>query len=280
MRKRITNGSVFLDSNVVQKITTKSQGHDLQKRLKGDFKLKYVLSPMTAGEALRGLYYSDPTYFAQHKERIWCLLNGDPTTLTELPLPAQFVFATVLQLPVGPAETTRQTYKRALKTVVAASSKDEIEKYDVRVSRKRTMGVTLKPLVQNYEAAMGIYVSELKLLKDRTTKRGTAEEWAEASFSEEARTRGHKISAEGYNVIGQRLAAAFSVFTALSVMAQNTGKNQYKFEEHPQELIDVLQLMYLCDPKMHILTGDKRLRDKALKASEANRILLFDDVMP
>lgn len=53
---------------------------------------------------------------------------------------------------------------------------------------------------------------------------------------------------------------------------------KYRFDEHPEDLVDAQQLYYLLDPEMYFVTNDNRLIDYVRGSSQANRIITFDQL--
>jgi hypothetical protein len=88
----------------------------------------------------------------------------------------------------------------------------------------------------------------------------------------------HQFSLKPYKddckLLASSLDAAFRFGLALSEMAKNKS---YDFTAHASDWGDVLQLYYLCDEAMHMLTLDADFRNRTKGSVQRSRILLYSD---
>jgi hypothetical protein len=71
-----------------------------------------------------------------------------------------------------------------------------------------------------------------------------------------------------------RLDAAYRFDYALCEMAKTQN---YDFKKHANDWGDVLQLFYLCDEAMHVLTADQDFCNRTKGSFQSSRILIYSE---
>jgi hypothetical protein len=74
--------------------------------------------------------------------------------------------------------------------------------------------------------------------------------------------------------LANSLDAAFRYSSSLGKMAKDKG---YDFSKHASDWGDTVQLYYLCDQSMHVLTSDADFRNRMKGSSQSARILLYPE---
>jgi hypothetical protein len=88
-------------------------------------------------------------------------------------------------------------------------------------------------------------------------------------------TVGVKLDESKSAQFGAALDAAYAYSNAMFQLALTSD---YKFKNKTGDWVDWHHPFYLCDPTMHLLTQDAKLKTRCLPSPQASRILLFDDL--
>jgi hypothetical protein len=233
---------------------------------------RYVVSPLTLCELLRGVACGTELYFNENREAIRVLVPS-PARDRFLPFPSAFVLKTVLNCEQGaPSLPTRQ-FDMWVRVVLKASSKHELEAGDVRLgpSSACTYGFNSGLHVSQLLDGEREHVAELQKLREGDLLIPSRLAWAAGILARQGLTP----SDESCQKVAQALDAAFHFDMSLYERARTSN---YNFEKHSTDWIDEQQLYYLSDPRMRFLTADARLQRWINGSCQANRVLDLDSI--
>ena len=74
--------------------------------------------------------------------------------------------------------------------------------------------------------------------------------------------------------LGAALEAAYVYDQALVQLM----KGGYNAEKNRNDWIDSQQLFYLCDPRVHLITDDSKIRDRCKTSDQSERVILVSEL--
>ena len=115
----------------------------------------------------------------------------------------------------------------------------------------------------------------LEDLRHQRKTRPTPEEWVRVSF----RMFDIPLNSEQVVMMTKGLEAAIAHNDFLCQQAQAKSKKPYDFHNssHRGDWVDLHQVMYLADPTMHLLTGDKPIFERIKHTEQSKRIYRWND---
>ena len=263
---------LFFDTNVLESLATppfNAYLEKIRKHLSHEF--VYVLSPLTVDELLLGIHSGDEQFFRKDQAKMEVLRGVGQIRL--LPFPASFALKQALEIHVNPPTASAAVVKKSIDAVIRARSKAHLEQglVPLRLSRK-TGGLNFEPIVQRHTLGKAEHARILESLRAKQVRRPTSVEWVKKSF----RYFGLELGDGDWLKLASAMEAAFTLNDFLCDQAE---QERYDFAKHDSDWIDVHQLFYLCDPSVHFLTRDVKLRNRIGKCGQASRIILLDEVV-
>jgi hypothetical protein len=260
---------MFFDTNVLEPLSKPPLDASLDRiRRHLSQKYVYVVSPLTIDELLLGAHGGDPKLFTRDQAKMRVLRGAGK--LQVIDPPATFALKQVLRLNISPPSPVEVA--KTVEVFLRARSRQELEEGLVPRRFGRTGGINFEAVTQRHVWGRTEHARILELLRVKSIRRPTAEEWVRRSFRDFAPATPDSDWAK----LATALEAAYSLDEYLCDEAE-FGK--YRFAEHGSDWIDLHQLFYLSVPHMHLLTSDKRLRNRVKGCTQAARIVAFQDVL-
>lgn len=257
------NNRLFFDTNVLQTVIAEGCVDRVRRYTKQNY--RYVVSPMTTNELLLGVANGDPLYFPKDQARASVLRGSEPFTM--LALPGAFALKQLLNKPVKSPNDEKGGFKQCLKILLEAESKDQLARFEVGPKKRR---LNFDALQARHNAGKGEHARILEALRSGELREPNQHQWVQTSF----RNFGVVLEDEQWSKLGSALDAAFALNRFLCRQAR---QNTYDFAEHDSDWVDIQQLFYLSAPDVHMVTTDKRLRERVGATHGASRIILLRD---
>jgi hypothetical protein len=269
---------LIFDTNVCGKLLTSSYRGDLEginRRLSRNFRV--VISFVTFIELLDGIKGGDATHFESDKQRLRFMAGGGRPTF--LRLPGAFALSKVLGIEpahlrsvskLGPAD-----FQKWFCLILRAEGRDEMLRSGVKhplAQRQLAAGFDPANITREQRAAKTAHRRILEDVRDGKRPSPSPDVWAAGI----ALALGRRIQQSQATLLANRLDAAYQYRKAMCDVAA-TGS--YNFDKHDGDWNDYQQLFYLCDPSIHLLTDDAKLRKRVVKSPQRDRILDLRDFL-
>lgn len=229
---------------------------------------RMVVSPETLIELMDTLKGGTGEYFDIDKRRLK-IMAGKEGDGYFLPFPGEFALRKSLGLSV-PATFSPNAFKRWYRLITSASTRYELFEAGIKRGDKTT---TFDPdvIVQQQKAGKQSYREWLQTAVTGAYAFPPPERWAMA-FAKEL---GYDISSEQATTLASDLSAAYefrkSIFTSASA-----NKN-FNSDKRDGDWVDGQQLIYLCDPTIHIVTEESSIREKCSDSPQRHRVLILKE---
>lgn len=253
--------SMFLDTNTCERMASPKTRSVISKRF------SIVVSPLSLMELIDGIRGgTSEDHFRADQKKMAALTGTDPKRRRFLRWPVAFVLQTVLarnhNLPIEQPLALR----KIATCVLRAHSKSHLDAGTVRLSVGNGWGINLDNVQERQDLGKSIHREWLREAK--TGKRFPGpEQWALRFGNSFLQA---EISSSEALKLAERLSAAREYQKELFVtVSQNPN---YDINAHDSDWVDGQQLMYLCDPAMHMLTLDNKLIERVRASPQCNRI--------
>jgi hypothetical protein len=220
---------------------------------------RIAVAATTVLELLRSVKPGTAAYFSQDQAKFRACRCGDEFA-RYMELPVDFAMNRILGIP----NANRDESKRYVKAVLKARSQAEFFKgFDPHKFER----------VFNEDASH--YSKWLENAKSGKYGFPTPQAWGATYWS----------NYEGFNAISQEQATKLAEgLTALysyekAVFGIADGNESLNTEKRKSDWVDAQQLVYLCVPDMHLLTDDRKLKERASTSTQSDRILILPDLM-
>jgi hypothetical protein len=259
---------IFFDTNTLEILRSSNSIEAPRLRQYIGSRYRYIISPLTVAELLRGIHNGDPTKFYRDKEKALILRGNPPPRVIELP--GKFVFREVISRVVEFPGDTRNLFHCAFKQLLRAKSREELQSGPKGVSTDNLNRFHIEEEKKHYRMLENVRSGSYHRPKD-------ALEWVKTSFLSST-----GIKDEFHESEWKRIAAAMEIAFAMnSVLCDRATKkaNTYNFEKHKSDWIDVQQLFYLAAPDVTFITRDERLRNTIKGICDTSRIITLQEVI-
>ncbi len=261
---------IFLDTNVSWKLNDPAYRGDVERIMSviaTEFKI--VVSAQTFYELLDAIQGGGGSDFQSDRELFKWMLGRE-----FLRLPGAFALRRLgLESPFtkfGPAD-----FRDCLDTIVRARSREQLFSGGVQALRRgkwRCVGMLPVVIRQQHRLGQKQHREWLEAVRDGKATLLPDEQWA----VEYGKMLGQNLTEEQ----AQRFALGLdAVYSYGKVLCDLVANGSYNFEKHKGDWIDLQQLHYLCDPDIHLLTDDRRLRKRVEKCSQGARVLDFREFL-
>jgi hypothetical protein len=264
---------LILDTNVCGKLLTPAYSSDLE-RIKGRINRTYrvVISPETFIELLETIRGGDGSHFETDRDRLRLMSGGGKPTFLEFP--GAFVVWKVLGLKstvtrFGPAD-----FERWFRLVLIAKSRDQMINGLVDDPRSSRISYRFSPerVTAQQNSGKAAHRRQLEKTREAGETRVSGIHWAAGI----AKAVGHSLTSQQATRLLESLDAAFHYRNELQHLV---CKGEYNFDKHSGDWVDWQQLFYLCDPHIHVLTDDVRLKKRVGDSPQGERILVLRDFL-
>ena len=272
----IVRPKIFLDTgiciNVANGIIDPAEWRRVQKWIASRY--RYVISFITLKELLIKLARGSDAYFEQNKRPLRVLWS--PANRSFLPYPAVLALRTALGMrSVARSDDSgmieEQWAKTVLGNVLKAPNKAALKRgIKVRNQRGSMWTFDLDHFDTHENSPQMEHAQLLEGIRDGNIEMPKPNSWAAWILHQ----FGITPLTEDCEKLGLSLDAAFRFSVALSEMAKNRS---YDFTAHASDWGDALQLYYLCDARMHLLTLDADFRNRTKGSVQGSRILLYSE---
>jgi predicted nucleic acid-binding protein len=272
----IVRPRIFLDTNICINVANGSIDPDewrrVQRRLVTNY--RYCISVITLKELFSKLARGDEAHFDQNKGPLKVL--DTPAKKTFLPYPHVFALRTVLRIMSAARSDcsglAEEEWARAvLRAVLDAPSKRNL-KHGIPVRNRRDQIQTFdldhfdahenRPQHEHAQLLQGIREGRVEKPEPKKTAAWILQDLGFTPYTKHCEK------------LASSLDAAFRFSSALSKLSRDKG---YDYGAHASDWGDSLQLFYLCDPSMHLLTSDGDFRTRTKGSLQSSRILLYSE---
>jgi hypothetical protein len=217
-----------------------------------------------------GIKGGDGTFFDMDKRRLQIAACYGQARF--LPFPITFALKTILGLGAPLTHLSPADLKQALTITLKAKSRDDLFTGNVKLSSRgnRRYGIDPALISEPMEIGERQHVRSFEGLKTGTIIFPPPETWAMAL----AEDVGCKVSQEQAARLASRLESAY----AYDQETARLMKHGYNVQNNRNDWIDSQQLFYLCDPHMHLINGDTRIRDRCKTSAQSKRVLLVSEL--
>jgi hypothetical protein len=266
---------LFLDTNVCINVAKERIAPDswakAQRYISRNF--EYRISPHTVVELLIGLQRGKPEFFEENQRNLKALasIGGDPAIL---PFPGAYAAQVVLQLKVTPAPNSSPAdVRRWLLVVIRAKEAADLSKgVEIPGITRALATLDLSQMEVQLQVAKDQHSTRLQRARSENRPVPTREEW------------GHLLGDVGVHLendaearrVTDALDAAYVLDSELFQLARS---NTYDFARHDTDYLDMNQLYYLCNPRMHMLTEEVNLPRRVQASPQRTRILRVGDIL-
>lgn len=261
------NPKLFLDTNVCSKLLSAPYDlhyEDIKKRIGERYQM--VVSTETLIEMMDILKGGNGEYFEWDVKRIRVMAGID--TPTFLPSVGEFSLRQSLGIE-QPAKFQPNDFEKWYRVITSASSRTQLFEYGVRWKSDR-FKINPAVVVDQQRAGKDSYREWLEICR---TGRAfpPPERWAWTH----ARPFNLNLTLEQALKLGNDLSAAYEFSKSQFGKAKNDPKFKVDAEARQNDWVDGQQLMYLCDPTLHMLTDDSRIKSECSASPQSERIFLL-----
>lgn len=232
-----------------------------------DQQYRYIISPLSMFELFFGLAASEGNHFATHQERFRQLWG--PRTPLVLELPEAFAIKKALGVDVPAPPESPEQHRNNILIVLAAKSKEDIETGRVRLpSQRKGFGLDLADMAKARQLMITDHAVLLEAVRYGTQAKPTERDWARSHLAKyHLPTDDHTADA-----LVTQLDAAYQYDRWL----WSQSKGPYDYDKNGSDFIDSMQLYYLADPNMYLMTQDKKILNRIGTSTQKARIIDFD----
>lgn len=267
---------LFIDTNVCSKAAS---GIDVGtwfrvKRQRTERGLKYVVCPLVVVELLDALVASQDQFFDEHKRRFEVLRDD---AVEYLRFPGDFAMNAVYGVSSAASRLGPSDFRQWVEIVCRAQNREELRQGNVPAygSDLVTFGLDARMLQDFRETGLKGHKDRMQAIRGSSTDLSFAPRpWALAVM----RSQGIVArDAADLDRFGEQLNAAYQYDKHVSELASNTT---YRFDakERSGDRIDSELLYYLSAPDIHIITGDRNLRERCRSSPQSARIWLISEL--
>jgi hypothetical protein len=233
---------------------------------------RYAISAITLYELIASIAHGDDQHFSENQARLKIL--REPPKRKILPLTRDFIRSTIFHLPPQKPDFAPERMKIWIDVILAAKTKQEVRgpiMLPRSGNRKPPYGFDLSHLANHIKEGKRHNAAELEGLRQGAFGIPTTERWAESRLKE----CGVETSAQNVTTLLEAVDAARRYDFSLFSMAKNRA---YDFGRHDSDWLDIMQLCYLADPLVHVVTSDANMKLRTRGSPQADRILTFDEL--
>lgn len=225
----------------------------------------YCISPLVVAELSEGLLLGDEDHFELNQSRLRRLYNLSACRVF-LPLPKYYVLQQLFDIERQPPPEIETDYELCLKVAIAARNKDQLDSGVLVPGAVDLYRLNLDKLVSEFAASRGKYVDLMNVFRAGRWDGSDWVPWMRGTITH----LGLEISDSNLRSVASGLDAMYHYQAAVFGLLQADG---FDFSKHTSDLVDGQLLQYLCDPNLHFVTADKKMRNRTARSTQASRIL-------
>lgn len=228
---------------------------------------RYIISPLSMFELFFGLAGSKGNRFATHQGRFRQLCG--PGTPSVLALPEAFAIKKALGVDVPPPPETPAQHLKNIRIVLAARGEPDIETGLVRLPNQgKGFGLDLRDMANARQSMIRDHAALLEAVRNGTQTKPSGRDWARSHLAKyHLPTDDHTSDA-----LVTQLDAAYQYDRWL----WSQSKGSYDYDKAGSDLIDSMQLYYLADQNMYLMTRDKKIVKRIGNSTQKAQIIDFD----
>lgn len=229
----------------------------------------YFISPLTLIELLCGVDYGKDEFFHQNLQALRVLVPPHRTKRF-LRMPGHFVLSSVLCDTRKNLGFESKDFDLWVKVILRAPNRRALESGKITLAHifDREFGFKFQVVTNQHHAGKREYVTHLEELRNGALAIPTPRRWA-AGF---LRAMGREVDDLDCARLIKALDAAYCFDKVLWELVTTSN---YNFEKRAGDWTDQQQLYYLCDPMMHFVTRDSRIKDWTAKSLQNDRITAY-----
>ncbi|MGH9618529.1 MAG: hypothetical protein ACRD45_02305 [Bryobacteraceae bacterium] len=259
---------LFFDTSVCDKLMRAPYtDRYLSIRHKIRQRFRMVVSPETFIELLRTLKGGDGSQFLIDKKRI--RIAAGPENASFLSFPGEFSFRTSLNLNV-PAKLGQTEFRKWFRVIMAARTRQELFAGQVRVGDVE-FGLDPDSVEAQHTPGIASYLEWIGNAASGRYDYPPPERWA-ASF---AKDFGIELTPVQASKLAADLDATYQYRRSVFEMVK--GNRTYNPEKRRGDWVDGQQLMYLCDPSIHIVVDEAGVKRRCKSSGQSNRVFILDE---
>jgi hypothetical protein len=261
---------LFLDTNVCEHLLNPPYADRLQGFLTAVRKRYQIfVSPETVIELLRTLQGGTGEHFAFDQKRFQVCVCGDRQRARFISLPGEFAMKHALGMDV-PAKFGANHFRQMTKVVLKADTRTQLFETGVKIGK---YDVTFNNAINEEQHEEGM-ASHRKWMEDIMTG-----QYQYPTPDKLGIGFAKNLSVDIDAATGAKLVEGISAYFAYqkSLFDQANSGQKLNLDKRKGDWVDSQQLVYLCDPQMHLLTGDGKIKDRAKASEQSKRIFRLSE---
>ena len=233
---------------------------------------RYAISAITLYELISSIAHGDDQHFSENQARLKIL--REPPKRKILSLTGDFIRSTTFHLPPQKPDFAPERMTIWIRVLLAAKTKQEVRgpiMLPGSSNRKPAYGFDLSHFANQIKEGKRSNAAELAGLRQGGFDIPTTERWAKSRLKE----IGVETTTQNVTTLLEAVDAARRYDFSLFSMAKNRA---YDFARHDSDWMDIMQLFYLADPLVHLVTSDANIKLRTRGSPQADRILSFDEL--
>jgi hypothetical protein len=227
----------------------------------------YLISPITVDELLRGIHKGGPDKFHESKRALGAVYPVGPKLF--LPAPADYVAYYIFG---KSSDVLHQGPQRdaIIRAFLQIRDRSEVSTKRILFGSRETALSYLQGINRWYLERYNAYATDYESVRNKGVSVGK-EEWARHHLS----NLGALNTPENRKTILEALSASYHLSQFGIQAMRDKG---YDFFKHSSAIADNQQLSYLCDPAIHFVTNDKKLKTHCQPSPQVSRIWTWPEL--
>ena len=222
---------------------------------------RVAVAATTVIELLRSPTPETAAFFSNDKKKFH-ICTCDDRYARYMGLAGDFAMKRILGVSIPGSSNIEAWFKRQVKSILKADTQAEFFRtFDHEAHKKRHL------------EGLALHRQWFTLAKSSQYGFPTPERWGVNWWKD----YGVPINEQQGVFLAERLTALYAYQKASFEAAD--GNRGLNVEKRDGDWIDAQQLVYLCEPDMHLLTDDSAIRDKAAASEQSRRILILSEFM-
>lgn len=265
---------LFFDTNVLIDVATRSISVGDWTKALGYARraCDHRISPHTLIELLVKLQRGADEYFSKNQQplKVLASVGGEPRFL---PFPPVFLAWVLYRKRLKKPNFTPRDMRNWLYVSVRATTRDDLATGVALPGTVATYGVMdLKKVDDELQEAKDRHSLRLQRMRTGEAKMPTREQWG---FVLKGVPGEPHDNADALRIT-DALDAAYTLDLYLARMAR---EGSYDFREHDSDYLDMNQLCYLSDDRVHMVTRERKLLARIAGSTQSDRVLAFSDLL-
>jgi hypothetical protein len=241
----------------------------MKRRIRQEFRV--VVSPQTLIEILKSVKDArTEEHFQTRRQELEVMVNGGEAEF--LRFPGSFAVFTVFGFQTPVEEPGPVDFEQWHRIAQHAKSCSELKNCQVQIPHDpMRYGINLPFIEAEEKAGVERHREHLTAMASKAFRFPPPSVWAQQIAAHQQ----FPVTEEHCERLADRLSAAYEYHK--STFSAVIGDPAYNLTKHDSDRMDYLQLFYLCDPALHILTEDAGIRNVCGASGQSSRILALNE---